>query len=360
MRRALVCLLAACLLLLIAAPSDARGKKPRPPKPTPTPTVTPTATPTSSPTITATPTPTATSSPTATASASLLIKHGQDIPTPAFLRANVARMDAMPFDGVVLTMGSLSNQVLRPTPISTATFAAALGTLPTLTRLRHNFVIAYAPPSAYVGDWTVPAQNAANLATAARAAGFTGIVYDSERYFGGSDNWPDACALTLAECQAGARSRGAQVGQAIRAAWPDAVILSLYGPWISDPRACQNTGGAACNDVSWANELMGPFVAGLSAVDGGELYTLRTPAQFATFAAYQRTLSPSQAFGVFDSPWLGTPMDEAIWTTTLRNALAATDRYVWAYTERHDWWGTGWPSTPVPASWVAATQAVRN
>jgi hypothetical protein len=347
----LLCL-GALLALSASAPADAR-RKPRPPKPTPIATTTPAPTPT--PTVTASPTPTT----TATASGSLLIKHGQDIPSPSFLRANAARMDTMPFDGVVLTMGSLSSATLGATPISVAQYAANLGTLPTLTRLRHNFVIVYAPASAYIGDWSVAASNAANLATAAKAAGFVGIVYDSERYFGGSDNWPTACALTLAECQTGARARGAQVGAAIRGVWPDAVILSLYGPWVSDPSACQNTGGAPCNDVSFANELMGPFVAGLSAVDGGEVYTLRTPSQFAAFHAYQRSLSPSAGFGVFDSPWLGVPMDEATWTTTLRNALAATDRYVWAYTERHDWWGTGWPSTPVPTSWVDATRAAQ-
>jgi len=63
---------------------------------------------------------------------------------------------------------------------------------------------------------------------------------------------------------------------------------------------------------------------------------------------------------VYDEPWIGVGMDPAQWQATLTNALAATDRYVWAYTERYDWWGTGWPRDRVPASWVEATRAARR
>ena len=67
----------------------------------------------------------------------------------------------------------------------------------------------------------------------------------------------------------------------------------------------------------------------------------------------------SAGFGVMDIPWIGVGMDLTTWAPTLTNALAATDEYVWAYTERHDWWGSGWPSTPVPADWVEATRRAK-
>lgn len=66
----------------------------------------------------------------------------------------------------------------------------------------------------------------------------------------------------------------------------------------------------------------------------------------------------SSSFGVYDKADLysGAPMDAEIWGTTLATALTNTDHYVWAYTERYDWWNTGHPGTPVPEEWVDATR----
>jgi hypothetical protein len=164
--------------------------------------------------------------------------------------------------------------------------------------------------------------------------------------------------------------------------------MTSFGAWVSEPRtATALAGKVPYNDVSFANELKGSFNVGLAAgavgtqakvIDGGEIYTARTTAQFATIRAWQTTgmatssplipasLKPvwastvSPAFAVFDLPWLGVPMDSSIWTTTIANALSSTEQYVWLYTERYDWWGSGWPSTRVPAEWVDATKRARG
>jgi hypothetical protein len=109
-------------------------------------------------------------------------------------------------------------------------------------------------------------------------------------------------------------------------------------------------------------------------IDGTELYTLRTPAEFAQGYAYAKTINSynapciptslqplwsstvGAAFGVYDTPYAGRTMDPTVWQTTLTNALAQSDEYVWAYSEQDDWWGRGTPTTPVPAAWVAATR----
>ncbi len=49
-------------------------------------------------------------------------------------------------------------------------------------------------------------------------------------------------------------------------------------------------------------------------------------------------------------------MNDEIWESTLVNALNNADDYVWVYTERHDWWGMGWPEEEVSNSWVDATR----
>ena len=73
--------------------------------------------------------------------------------------------------------------------------------------------------------------------------------------------------------------------------------MILYGPWVSDPKTA-TAFGFGYNDVSWANEGMGPFAYGLAAgtfgsparfVDGGEAYGARTATDFANIKAWQKT-----------------------------------------------------------------------
>jgi hypothetical protein len=225
----------------------------------------------------------------------------------------------------------------------------------------------YATPAGSFGSYAVPIQNFANLATAARAAGFVGIVYDNEPYLGAV--WDPIPGYTLAQSQAQALVRGQQTMDAMRAAWPTIQFLAFLGPTSSAP------------PTSWPT--LGSFFVGLvqstvgtaaQVIDGGEFYALRTPAKFAQYYGYEKTITSyngpfipaslqplwsstvGAAFGVYDSPVSGLSMDSSVWQTTLTNALAQSDEYVWAYSEQDDWWGTGYPTTPVPADWVAATR----
>jgi len=50
--------------------------------------------------------------------------------------------------------------------------------------------------------------------------------------------------------------------------------------------------------------------------------------------------------------------DVAGFRTTLTNALRATDRYVWLYTEWQDWWGNSMEDRLQP--WIQAIEAARQ
>ncbi len=329
---------------------------------------------------------------TAVAAKPLLIKTGWGAPTPAFVKSHIASMEQLPFDGVGINMtGGLPEQIQSQTPVSYETLSAALAPLKqtTFTTLRHNFLNVYSAPAGDLfGDWTVPLSNFTNLAQAAKEAGLEGVFYDNEEYFGDALRYPGNCANhTVAECQAKAQSRGRQVMDAMRSAWPNVRVLTTRGAWLSDKGTAAGLSGVPYNNVAWANQLVGSFVVGMvdsangttaKVIDGGEIYTARTQNQFATIKAWQKqgmaahsTLIPaalkpqwattvSAGFGVYDQPSIDVPMDAATWRTTLTNALATTDEYVWAYTERYDWWGTGWPTATVPAEWVDATRAARS
>jgi hypothetical protein len=316
-----------------------------------------------------------------------LIKHGWDIPTPQFVHDHVTSMEQMPFDGVVISMPDYSHQVQTQTPITVAQFQAELAPVAAthFTTLTHNFVIVYATPAgSFFGSYAVPIQNFANLATAARGAGFAGIVYDNEPYSG--PVWDVIAGHTLAQSQAQALLRGQQIMDAMRAAWSDIRFLAFQGPWTSEPQTVPAWNPPTYYDLSGWYPTLGSFFVGMvqstvgtpaKVIDGGELYTERTPSDFAKMYAWQKagmaansslipdSLKPlysstvSAAYGVYDKPWNGSSMDASIWQTTLTNALAATDEYVWAYAEQYDWWGTGSPTSPVPTSWVDATRQAK-
>jgi hypothetical protein len=328
----------------------------------------------------------------ASTSQPLLIKHGWDVPTPQFVRDHLSAMQGMPFDGMTVSVPGLGNRVQRQASVSLKRFRAALAPLRGLSlgSLAHSFAVVYATPAGdYFGDYTVPVENFARLAQAVREAGLAGIVYDNEEYFGPLSNYPQNCrGHSLDACRDQVLRRGQQVMDGMRARFPGIQVMALLGPWISDPRTETVLGQVLpYRDVASRHELMGSFIVGMVAsaagtsakvIDGGEIYTARTVGQFAAIRSWARSgvASPSGivpaglrarwpgsvsvAFGVYDRQWMGAGMDVVSWGVTLRNALATTDEYVWAYTERYDWWGTGWPPARIPADWVAATRSARQ
>jgi hypothetical protein len=319
-----------------------------------------------------------------------LIKHGWDIPDPAFVELNVATMEQRGFDGVVIKIPSSGN-VLSQTPVSYEQLRDELAPLgrTQFTTMDRNFVIIYQGDlGSYVDDWTVPEANVANLARAAREVGLHGIVYDNENYQGVLWDWKREEAPTgLREAEEHVMAKGHDVMSAIEAQWPTATVLVLIGPWVShDSTADHFERRFFWNDITWANELLGPFFLGMlsaigdsqvTLVDGGEVYSARSDEDFqhlygwlkggvagdedllpaAARSSYAESVSV--AFGVYDRPVPGAPMDARVWQETLTNAIRTADRYVWAYTELYDWWGTGWPEEPVPQSFVDATAAAK-
>lgn len=325
-----------------------------------------------------------------------LIHHGQDVTNAAYIQANAAALDALPFDGLTFQMAnSLSFTVQTQTAVTYSQFQTALAPVKTaqqsMTRLKKNFVMVYSTPAGDLfSDWTTVINNFANLALACKDAGIAGILYDIEEYSGSALSYPaNAAGKTVTEAQAQTQLRGKQIMDAMRSAWPEVAILVTYGAWLSEGRTATtwNAAGVAYNDVAWANQLRGCFSVGLmesaigtaaTVIDGGEVYTPRSLAQFETVKAWQKTGMPansplipvalrsawptklSASFGVYDTTWQGAAMEDATtWQSTLTNALRTADAYVWTYIEKYDYLGGGWPTTPVPQAWINATAAAR-
>lgn len=342
----------------------------------------------------------------------LLIHHGWDLPTPSTVRKNAALIDSRPFDGITVDLPGLSLETFTGTPHAVSEYTSALAPMPVLANVRHNFVIMRILNTSFdyhdEREWATVAQNAAHLAQAVSATGqFAGIFFDTEYYGSGENPWNYGTSTTPwtysatagatpgdtpEEARSIATRRGKQFADAIYGAWPSAVVLTTYGPWVGEvSTASSGFAGTGYNDTAWANELMAAFTVGMveaavaapqgEYVDGGELYQLRTASHYqaahswikAGVAETGSSLVPSAlrpsyplkvtvSFGVYDRDVLssGWPvMSPAAWQSQLTLALEQSDHFAWSYSEAHDWMGNGWPTTPVPQEYLDATARAR-
>jgi hypothetical protein len=316
--------------------------------------------------------------------------------TPALLRERRAFLETLPFDGVAVYVRTpdlslnVTAAVLGREAVPYASMARALAPLRGVEfrNLRHNFaaVVGGTPPD-FFDDWTPVVRNFGNLARAAREAGLVGIAFDNESYGAPWADYPEGVAYprrSLDEYRAQARARGRRVMEAVVAEFPEAVVLSFHGPYVSEPKA------PAPLFPAWqgSNELLGPFFAGFvegagraaACVDGGELYHLRSEEEFrgsyewrkrsiAGAAVDSPNLPPavrrawaervSVAFGVYDRPFGGRDMDPDVLRATLSRALRHADRYVWLYPEGRTFLAPPEGGGAAPP-WVSAVREARK
>jgi hypothetical protein len=285
--------------------------------------------------------------------------------TPSYIRDHLEFLESRPFDGLAVYLRSpdhsvnVTTTVLSDTALTYEGIADVLRPIAKLPfkTLTSNFaaVLSLRPPDLFE-DWAVVVRNFGFLARAVREAGLKGVYFDNENYGVKWANYPAGVAQprkSLAEYQAQARLRGRQVMEAMVAVFPDIVVLTLHGPYISEPKAPSPL------FPSWhlTNRLLGPFFAGFVegagdravCVDGGELYHLRKEDDFRRSYDWRRTTFPSDrvdcawltpdvraawprrveiAFGVYDRP-----LDPPTLKHVVAAALRRTDRYVWLYVE---------------------------
>jgi len=297
---------------------------------------------------------------------------GNTTPTPSFVNANLAFLETQPFDGIVVYLRdpgltvNVTTKVMTNTPLS---YESALWVMSPLvglsfTHLTQNLgLIQGSTPPDFFDDWSITISNFANVARAAKDSGLKGLCFDNEQYFspwgdfGGQTKY--AATKSLAEYQVQARLRGKQVMEAMVAQFADIAVITLHGPYVSEPAA-----PVSLQFPQWqsGNELLGPFFAGFmegvgsaaANIDGGEIYTLRTASEFdasygwrkndlasdavnsAFIPAADRSAWPGKSsisFGIYDVPFGGAGMDPAILRSTIANSLRRADRYVWFYSE---------------------------
>jgi len=318
--------------------------------------------------------------------------YGNTTPTPSYVATNLAFLESQPFNGLVIYLRNASMSinasatVMTATPLSYNEISSVLDPIRDIPfeKLVDNFgfVISTDPPD-FFDDWSVPIQNFANLARALKDAGLKGFIFDNEQYFAPWADYPTGMSYpySLAQYETQARLRGRQVMEAMVAEFPQIVVITLHGPYVSEPDAPWQLGFPQWQS---GNELFGPFFAGFQEgmgnqslnVDGGELYDLRTVADFQETYDWRRydlpsdavnssfippalrapwTASVSISFGVYDQPFGAAEMNPTVLATTLQRALDRADRYVWFYAEANTYLLPP-AQGGAPQSWVDAVR----
>ena len=190
--------------------------------------------------------------PRASAQAKKLIEFGWDEPDTAFMRAHIAEMEQMPFDGTVFHVtytnsssagargsGSFMSECWSSRAFTEAELKPALDDLKNtpFKRFTHNFLRFNVCPGNV--DWfddagfTAIVNNARLAARIAREGKAKGILFDIEQYNFQLFNYRkqrDAATKSWDEYAAQVRKRGREVMAGFQEGYPDVTILPYARP----------------------------------------------------------------------------------------------------------------------------------
>lgn len=326
-----------------------------------------------------------------------LIEYGWDVPTPAFIHEHIGEMTQRPFDGLIFKLEG-GGKVLEPTAWTEAQFQADYTHLEQIDwgTFTDNFVIMWAASDQDWFDdahWQAIENNVGLVAKAARLARCKGICFDAEPY--GTDPWQYQEALhhdtkSFAEYEAKVRERGAQFLRAVARELPDPQILTFFvlsfhrglcvpmNPEMRGERLVKDHYGLL--PAFWEG-ILDAATPGTALIDGNEgayyytdnreyfqaYHTMSESARYLVspelWPAYKAHVDVGQAlyvdqyFGLRAEKVLGhymTPEEQPRWFEhNVYWSLYTTDRYVWCYSERMNWW----TNTDVPRG---AEEAIRS
>lgn len=326
-----------------------------------------------------------------------LIEFGWDEPNTAYLKAHIAEMEKMPFDGVVLDAEytdaqnkaqSVSQVDFGPEEISWDSLQPALKNLRQthFKRFTDNFLRFNTFPGTidWFDDFTPILHNAEIIAKFCKQAHLKGILFDEEPYGFPIFNYAKqkySHQHTFEQYEAQARQRGQEMMKAFQKGYPNLTLFLAFGYSAAgeNPKAWPQVGYG----------LLPAFLDGIIKgakgktviVDGYEMsYPGHTTTDFDTYynnikVKNRNLCTYPDKYGQYISAGFGIWMDlnwnHTGWHTnnlslnartpenleeTLVNALTRSDRYVWLYSEQARWF----PPSKLPDAYENAVRAARK
>ena len=313
-----------------------------------------------------------------------LIEYGWDVPQPSTVAANIAAMEKRPFDGLIMRMPEIGSvfyntKADEKAPELVKEFAA----LPKIAwgSFTDNFICMYAASTQdwfSDADWEAVLQRATLCARAAKLGKCKGVCFDYEPY--GDNPWTystQKCAKskTFEETFAQARKRGAQFMNALQTEYPGLVMhtffqLVYFGHIATEPDEARRVKMLAGEGYgllpAFVNGMLDAAKPDVILTDGNESsYYYTDPLSFfkafhsmrqtslglvapENRAKYLAQMQAAQAlyvdfvFKYWPNPTPATYMTEEErakwWEHNVYYALETSDRYVWLYSEKMNWW----------------------
>lgn len=311
-----------------------------------------------------------------------LIEYGWDVPKPAYVREHIGEMEKRPFDGLILRM-AVGGRVFVPTKWAEESYAADLDHLANTEwqRFTDNFLVMYAASEVDWFDdahWEAALHNVSVTVRAAKAGKCKGVCFDAEPYGKNPWNWREqahADTKSFAEYQAKYRERGAQFVRAIQDEMPDAVIHTFFvfsflrDLWeIEDlaerqEKLSQKHYALYPAFINGMLDAAGPNITITDGNEGAYYYqdtlsfyssyhgirqralSMLAPENVTTYHAQvqvAQALYVDHLFNTRTTEYLSahlSPEERAQWFEhNVYYALTTSDRYVWLYSERMNWW----------------------
>jgi hypothetical protein len=329
----------------------------------------------------------------------LILQYGFDVPTTNFVRANIADMEKVPFDGITISDG-LGWRAWSRNKLAETDIAKTVENLKAtrFKKFKHNLIplITYFPDDQSIVDWFEPewsniAYNAALIARSAKQGKCAGIVFDAEQY-GNYKMWNYEGALKsrpFEEVSAKVKERGREFIRAINKEFRNPVILVL---WAYELPIVYPGGPGELPAypllMSFLDGIIDAATPGTVLVDGYE-YAYGYISQKAFMAgrkmikdtARNKISSVPEAFDkhvqygcpVYPDMWSSQILSYDIdnpennlftpeyFRTALYNAMTASDKYVWVYNEHLRWFSSD-PRMPAnaPKPYIDAIDLARK
>jgi hypothetical protein len=329
-----------------------------------------------------------------TSAARKLVEFGWDEPDTAFMRAHIAEMEKMPFDGCVfhinMTWQGWGEKIFTEADVKGA--IDDLNATP-FKKFTQNFLRFNTTPAKldWFDDYSAVTNNARLAAIVARKGRCPGLLFDIEQYEGNLFDYRkqrDHETKSWDLYSAQARRRGREVMQAFQSGYPGIKLLLTFG--YSLPWGESGQGKRPLSECHYG--LLAPFLDGmLDAAEKGALlidgceraYGYKEAAQFQReYESMSRGLLPivadaekyrryfSFGFGLWmDNNWrkVGWNTDDfsknyftpSAFESSLRAALKQADEYVWIYTETPRWWTKDGTPEKLPSDYVEAVRTAR-
>jgi hypothetical protein len=322
-----------------------------------------------------------------------ILEWGWETPLPSYINEHVIEMEQIPFDGLVLDLkrndkaGSLYQQdynrfawaVWGSKTINPENYSIDIKALKktNFKNFTDNFLRFNVTPGDidwYDNDFQAVISNAALASEIAKSAGLKGILFDPEQYISKPFHYVTQKyneQYSFKQYQQQVRKRGREFIQAINQIYPDITIILTYGYILGDAKFVKGY------------ELYPSFLDGMLEAanpktlifDGWETsYGYKKEEQFkdAYKHIYKQLINISSAKDKFIQHYRASfglwvdygSNDKYLWheddlsknyftpdnfESSLHSALKYTDRYVWIYSERVNWWNGTMPQPYIEA-----------